>query len=517
MPDMMKKKMSNLGFGDRDFAFGKAIFKCVVLCVLFLEILVPFSLQAQNDSVTLTFTCRTTAGEFVQPDSITVVNVDRNWKETLYYPDTIYHLVVRDDEDDVPLHTSGCSLVATPNPFYGTTTVTLALEEPGTAVLEITDLAGRVIEMSHATFLSAGIQSLRVSLSSPGVYLLVARIGRKTLSCKMMNTGAGDENTIEYGGMIEANPGTFLQRKSFPKATSSHPFQLGDQMRYVAHASWRNSKAVTREQAESEDLTLVLPAFCTSTSQHPAQTDSSFHGNGYNGADDGLETVVNGRIVSVTDYEGNEYPVVRIGSQCWTARNMRCTHSPKGYLTFGGNQTSNVYPYYYSYSAPAFPSDELGVLYNWVGAMDTTMSVSASFSTRRGICPKGWHVPSDANWTTLVNYLGGQADYWCGDTNVNTAKALACTKYWQYVNNGDVCAVGNAMVDNNATGFSAFPAGVVNESGVYGSVQHLANFWSSSSYVSSSAYLYYMRFSDSGLYRYIGGKIKGNSVRCIRN
>ena len=145
------------------------------------------------------------------------------------------------------------------------------------------------------------------------------------------------------------------------------------------------------------------------------------------------------------------------------------------------------------------------------------MSVSVSFNTRRGICPKGWHVPSDANWTDLVNYLGTHADYWCGDTNVNTAKALSDTQYWQYINNGDVCVVGYAMADNNATGFSAFPAGKVNESGVYGTVQRFASFWTSSFHATSYAYSYYLVFSGSQLCRTIGGKLTGHSVRCIRN
>lgn len=491
--------------------------KRLLVGVLFLTACLPFSLRAQN-SVMLTFTCRTTAGEFVQPDSITVMNLDRGWTETLYYPDTVYQLLIG---DDVPAHTNSVGLSAAPNPFDGTTTATLILAEPGDVVFEITDLSGRVVETLHKTSLQAGAHTLRVSLAAPGVYMFVARIDGKTLSYKVMNRQAGSGNAIEYAGSVLH---AFQQGESVPKATSSHPFQLGDRMRYVAHASWRASKAVSQEQSESEDFTLVLPAFCASTTQHPAQVGSAFHGNGYEGADDGLETVVDGRIVSVTDYDGNEYPVVRIGSQCWLAKNLRCTHSPKGYLTNGGNYTGYSGAYYYNYSSPLIPLEERGLMYNWVAAVDTTTaSVSAPLNNRRGICPAGWHVPSDAEWTTLTNCLGGETDYWCGDTNENVSKSLAVTKYWQNWTYGDDCAVGNALADNNATGFSAVPSGVAGgcdyDNVSFSQVQQCASFWSSTSHNGyyPSAYLRRMTNATPYVNRFDYCKRIGISVRCLRD
>ncbi len=513
-------RAENLKYGNGNYAFGNSKSKSLILIILFVVASMPFVLRAQS-GVTITFTSLTTEGEFEQTDSIIVKNLDRGWTETLYYPDTVYHLMIG---DDVPDYTSGCGLAVVPNPFDGITTVTLTVAEPGDAVFEIMDLSGRVVDMLHMMSLHAGTHTLRVSIAAPGVYLLVARIGGRTLSQKMMNTHAGGGNAIEYCSFVESYHNKSLLEKSVPKATSSHPFQLGDRMCYVGYASWRASKAVIQEQSESEELTLVLPTFCTATSQHPAQNTASFHGNGYNGANDGLETVVNGRIDSVTDYEGNEYPVVRIGSQCWLAQNMRCTHSPRGYLTISVNYTDYVGAFYYNYSSPTIPVEDRGLFYNWAAAMDTTTAyITPTFTNRRGICPKGWHVPSDAEWTTLTNYVSSQADFWCGDTNVNISKALAGPKNWFGWSYGDDCDVGNAPEYNNATGFSAFPSGHAgdcdHEYVIISQVQREVSFWSSTSYYGYYPNAYYCRMlnSTSEVEHFYLCKKMGISVRCLRD
>lgn len=513
-------RAENLKYGNGNYAFGNSKSKSLILIILFIVASMPFVLRAQS-GVTITFTSLTTEGEFEQTDSIIVKNLDRGWTETLYYPDTVYHLMIGDDVSD---YTSGSGFAVVPNPFDGITTVTLTVAEPGDAVFEIMDLSGRVVDMLHMMSLHAGTHTLRVSIAAPGVYLLVARIGGRTLSQKMMNTHAGGGNAIEYCSFVESYHNKSLLEKSVPKAISSHPFQLGDRMCYVGYASWRASKAVIQEQSESEELTLVLPTFCTATSQHPAQNTASFHGNGYNGANDGLETVVNGRIDSVTDYEGNEYPVVRIGSQCWLAQNMRCTHSPRGYLTISVNYTDYVGAFYYNYSSPTIPVEDRGLFYNWAAAMDTTTAyITPTFTNRRGICPKGWHVPSDAEWTSLTNYVSSQADFWCGDTNVNISKALAGPKNWFGWSYGDDCDVGNAPEYNNATGFSAFPSGHAgdcdHEYVIISQVQREVSFWSSTSYYGYYPNAYYCRMlnSTSEVEHFYLCKKMGISVRCLRD
>ena len=113
---------------------------------------------------------------------------------------------------------------------------------------------------------------------------------------------------------------------------------------------------------------------------------------------------------TVEDHQHNVYHTVQIGTQCWTRENMRCTTSPKGNLTMMGSEYSYDQPYYYNNTSTStnynIPLEDRGMYYNWAGAMDTvfasTDNRNVSFEGRRGICPEGWHVPSDAEWTNAL-------------------------------------------------------------------------------------------------------------------
>ncbi len=167
------------------------------------------------------------------------------------------------------------------------------------------------------------------------------------------------------------------------------------------------------------------PTPCTVTAAHAAQTGDAFTGNGHNGANDGLETVNgSGQVTSVTDYDGNVYPVVQIGSQCWLAENLRVTHSPKTgtYLVNTAGKTgNNAAQYYGSKVAHWYGNDSTtyapkgyGLLYNWCAVMDTanpattftpymevptpTAGNNGYFSFKpsgnhRGICPRAGTCP----------------------------------------------------------------------------------------------------------------------------
>ena len=118
------------------------------------------------------------------------------------------------------------------------------------------------------------------------------------------------------------------------------------------------------------------------------------------------------RVDSVKDHEGNWYKVVEIGEgankQCWLKENMRATTSPRQGTGVGqvnlkpGSYLDANNPLYYDYSsATQFTLRERGYLYNWTAAMDTFYTVydnpgAVDFPNRRGICPEGWHLPTDA-------------------------------------------------------------------------------------------------------------------------
>lgn len=239
---------------------------------------------------------------------------------------------------------------------------------------------------------------------------------------------------------------------------------------------------------------------------------------------------------TVTDHEGNVYATVQIGNQCWMRDNLRTTTSPSTgtylipasgtYYTYTGKQA-----FWYNNDSATYAPMNYGLLYNWNAAVDTfntaygetsvntssSNAVSVTFTgPRRGICPAGWHLPSDAEWTQLTNYVSSQSEFQCGGNSNDIAKALASETGWN--SSTDNCAVGNDSGANNATGFSAIPAGHR-----YGSFFSFYNagagacFWSSSPNFSNNAYYrnlgYDRAYVDSGTVP----KNNGRSVRCLRD
>ena len=221
---------------------------------------------------------------------------------------------------------------------------------------------------------------------------------------------------------------------------------------------------------------------------------------------------------TVLDHEGNKYNTVQIGNQCWTKENMRCKTSPKGYLTEGGGNKSNYIPYYYDYATSPIPFEQRGYLYNWAGAVDTidTENIIVSFSNRRGICPEGWHVPNDDEWTALEDYLKSQTEcYSCSDNRNFIAKALASNEYW--LDSSNDCAVGNDLAANNKTGFTLHPAGYNDGSRFFSSNDWA---WLATS-TSGLGYTAYNRTLLSGagvvVKAYGGFETIGRSVRCLKD
>jgi uncharacterized protein (TIGR02145 family) len=154
-----------------------------------------------------------------------------------------------------------------------------------------------------------------------------------------------------------------------------------------------------------------------------------------------------------------------------------------------------------------------GYLYNWKAVMRNSSSSSANPSGVQGVCPAGWHVPSDAEWKQLTDYVSSQSQYQCGGSRSNIAKALASTAGWS--SDPESCAVGNDRSGNNATGFSALPAG--NYLGSYYSFGYNAGFWSSTEIGNNAAYYRCLYYYAAGVGSIDIGKSYGYSVRCLRN
>jgi uncharacterized protein (TIGR02145 family) len=195
------------------------------------------------------------------------------------------------------------------------------------------------------------------------------------------------------------------------------------------------------------------------------------------------------------DYDGNEYNTVKIGSQCWMAENMRVTRTRDGKSIAAGSSTSAITPYRYAPNNNTGYVAQYGYLYNWPAATE--------------VCPKGWHLPSSGEFDELMTYCGGH--YAVGSDKSYIAKALAAKTGWS--SSSYDYTPGNNPSANNASGFSAFPAG-----GYYGYFIGFgisASFWSATPYGSDRAYALGLNYSLEGAYLDDGSRYYGFSVRCL--
>jgi uncharacterized protein (TIGR02145 family) len=182
------------------------------------------------------------------------------------------------------------------------------------------------------------------------------------------------------------------------------------------------------------------------------------------------------------------YNTVTIGTQCWFKQNLNYHQTAYGNDWCYLNSSSNCTTY--------------GRLYDWAAAMQGATSSNLNPSGVQGVCPTGWHLPSDAEWDVLMNYLGGF--YVAGGKMKETG-----TAYWTY----------DPGV-TNSSGFTAFGGGTFDALGYnWYEITEGAYFWSStqSSSPTTSASYRYINYNRFELDRYDNPKYYGMSVRCVHN
>lgn len=199
----------------------------------------------------------------------------------------------------------------------------------------------------------------------------------------------------------------------------------------------------------------------------------------------------------MSDQDGNLYRTIEIGQQTWMAENLRAAHFADGteipLVTELFYWTSQKSPAYCHYENDTIFRRIYGALYNWYAVADN-----------RKICPDGWHVPSDAEFTALEAYLGG-SDF--AGMKIKEA-GLA---HWSSTNAGAT----------NETGFTALPAGNRYWSSEYDfrDMKYNAMFWTATQPLpdGESAYFRYLSNTGVGISRNTWWKRSGFSVRCVKD
>lgn len=191
----------------------------------------------------------------------------------------------------------------------------------------------------------------------------------------------------------------------------------------------------------------------------------------------------------VSDIEGNVYNTVTIGTQVWMAENLKTTRYNDG--TIIPNITKNsewealttpAYCWYRNDSSTY--NATYGAMYNWY-------TVDVSSNGGKNVCPTGWHIPTDAEWTTLTTYLGGEG------VAGNRLKEMGST-HWRPTN----------WYSTNESGFTALPGGLRTSYGTFMYVGNIGGWWC------SDAYWWEIVYSVG---RRSGGEKGGFSLRCLRD
>jgi len=212
-----------------------------------------------------------------------------------------------------------------------------------------------------------------------------------------------------------------------------------------------------------------------------------------------------------------------IGTQCWTKTNLKVTKYNDGTLipdetsispssNWGTLQTGARTDYT---GATGIPSGQTyvstyGYLYNWYAVKGIA---TAGSTTYKNICPTGWHVPTDGEWTSLIQFIVPSETLGTspGIQSSNAGGKLKSqgTAYWNSPNTGAL----------NESGFSALPGGIRDVSGSSSSIRDVALFWSATQNINNNftAWFRYLYSFGSEVLRQDYSKALGGSVRCLRD
>lgn len=195
----------------------------------------------------------------------------------------------------------------------------------------------------------------------------------------------------------------------------------------------------------------------------------------------------------VTDIDGNEYNTITIGTQVWMVENLKTTKYNDGTeVPFILNTDEAWYqlnsPGYCWYNDNETNKETTGALYNW-HAVNTGK-----------LAPEGWHVPTDKEWSILVDFLGGE-------TVAGGKMKIADIRSWPGPNTGAT----------NSSGFTALYSSFRGKGGFIPSDNGTLLLWSSTAYDDLDAWAWYLRFDSEAIGRNHGGKYHGFSVRCLKD
>jgi uncharacterized protein (TIGR02145 family) len=417
----------------------------------------------------LTFTADNN-GAYVQLDSIKVMNRTQGADTMLYYPDNVLVLNYPLGISEINLETRNLQVFQNyPNPVNDQTTISLYVPEKDRVGLNITDILGRVI-LKHDWVLDKGTHSFRFTPGGANLYFFTALWRGNSSSIKILQAGlnSGETSSLEYIGSEDTSP----QLKAM-KDIQGFSFTPGDELLYIGYADVLQSGILDApEESTSYTFQFATNIPCPGT--------------------------------PTVEYEGQVYSTIQVLSQCWLKENLNVGEMIPGTMEQSNNGTIEKY----CYNNEPDSCSKYGGLYQWDEMMQYTTQQGI-----QGICPPGWHLPTDEDWKVLEGAVDSQ--YGIGDPEwdisydyrgFDAGTNLKTTSGWYENGNG-----------TDLFGFSGLPGGFRFSSGYFYDVGYLGYWWASSEGGGYFAWYRYLYFLSPEVYRSSSYKEYGFSVRCLRD
>jgi len=387
-------------------------------------------------------------------DSIEVLNLTQQTSLTLIGSD-ILNLSGNVGFSEVSIRDE--KLKVFPNPMNLTAGIEFENPSLSLTTIYVIDNAGRIV-LRYAESLVKGYHAFAVSGLQTGSYLIHISTDEVNYSAQLISTGS--KNRMPYL--------TYFGNNSISETKNQLKIS-----RNLVHMQYNNGDLLLLK-GFSSDYERIITIVPTESQQ------------------------IEFEFVECVDIDNNFYPVVTIGTQTWMAENLKVSHYSNGdeipNITDGsqwGNFNSGAYCWY---NNDISWIDAYGALYNWYSVVDS-----------RGLCPSGWHSPTDAEWSILTNYLGGESV--AGGKMKSTRTAPDVHPRWDSPNTGAT----------NESGFSSLPGGYRRSNGEFFDLGRGESLWSSTEVGSDYAwYRYLLNFSSNITTDFIY-KPYGFSVRCLRD
>jgi uncharacterized protein (TIGR02145 family) len=353
-----------------------------------------------------------------------------------------------------------------PNPMTDNSTLMINPPIAGDAAISVYDMTGKILTQ-YKGYVDNYTQEFILSGVKNGLHIITVQGNGYQFSEKLLSNGkfTGTANIVKASNNIQAVAEKKLVMDSKGvQGNVNMIYNSGERLKYTA-VSGKNKTVTTDIPIANKTVTFTF--------------------------------------TECKDGDNNDYPVVQINTQLWMAENLKTTKYNDGTaipnITDKTTWTGLTNGAYCDYNNIPANSTTYGILYNWF-AVDNNAATKVTSNGGKNVCPTGWHVPSDAEWTTLTTFLGG--------VSVAGGKLKeTVTTHWITPNTGTT----------NETGFTALPGGHRLNDGSFENIGYFGDWWSSTEKYTSYATNRGMNYYDRTVSSYNWDKRSALSVRCVKD